>query len=116
MPFGRCGSSATDMTKGLQWVADPFRTEVERRSDGSLLLRPQGTLPEYPARLIDFLEHWATLAPERTAVARRGANGDWRRVSYCELLERVKRVAAGLASRDLSEQRPILIVSGNSIE
>ena len=52
------------MTAALHWVADPFRTEVERRSDGSLLLRPQGTLPKYPARLMDFLEHWAALAPE----------------------------------------------------
>ena len=104
------------MTAALQWVADPFRTEVERRSDGSLLLRPQGTLPEYPARLTDFLEHWAALAPERTLVARRGADGEWLRISYSDMLERVLRVAAGLASRDLSEQRPILILSGNSIE
>jgi feruloyl-CoA synthase len=32
------------------------------------------------------------------------------------MLDRVQRVAAGLASRNLSEQRPILILSGNSIE
>jgi feruloyl-CoA synthase len=104
------------MTHVLQWVADPFRTDVERRSDGSLLLRPQGTLAEHPSRLMDFLEHWARLAPERTLVARRGVNGEWHRVSYSEMLGRVKRVAAGLASRELSEQRPIVILSGNSIE
>ena len=67
------------MTQALQWVADPFRTEFEWRSDGSLLLRPQGTLAQYPSRLMDFLEHWARLAPERTLVARRGVNGEWRR-------------------------------------
>ena len=37
-------------------------------------------------------------------------------MSYSELLERVRRVAAGLATRNLSEERPILILSGNSIE
>ncbi len=101
---------------GLEWDADPFRTHVERRPDGELLLQPQGTLPEYPARLMDFLEHWARLAPDRVLVARRANGDEWRRVSYAAMLERVQRVAAGLARRNLSEQRPILIASGNSIE
>jgi feruloyl-CoA synthase len=104
------------MTQTLQWVADPFRTQFERRADGSLLLRPLGRLPESSARLTDFLEHWARLVPERILVARRAASGEWQRVSYSEMLDRVQRVAAGLASRDLSEERPILILSGNSIE
>ena len=102
--------------EALQWVADPFRTQFERRADGTLLLQPQGTLPEYPARLMDFLEHWARVAPDRVLVARRAAGGEWQHVSYSEILDRVRRVAAGLARRNLSEQRPILILSGNSIE
>jgi len=101
---------------GLEWEADPFRTQVERRADGELLLQPQGTLPEYPARLMDFLEHWARIVPDRVLVARRVTGGEWQRVSYAAMLARVQRVAAGLARRNLSEQRPLLIVSGNSIE
>jgi feruloyl-CoA synthase len=104
------------MTKALQWIADPFRTQIERRADGTLLLRPDGTLPESSARLMDYLEHWARLAPERIFVARRAAHGEWQRVSYAEMFARVQRIAAGLASRDLSQERPILILSGNSIE
>jgi feruloyl-CoA synthase len=100
----------------LQWIADPFRTRFERRSDGTILLQPQGVLHAYPPRHMDFLKQWATRASLRTAIARRAAGGGWQRVSYGELLERVRRVAAGLASRNLSEQRPILILSGNSIE
>jgi feruloyl-CoA synthase len=100
----------------LSWVADPFRTRFERRSDGALLLQPQGSLPAYPPRFMDFLKQWATRASLRTAVARRVAGGEWQRVSYGELLERVRRVAAGLVTRNLSAQRPILILSGNSIE
>jgi feruloyl-CoA synthase len=103
-------------TDELSWIADPFHTRFERRSDGTLLLQPQGTLREYPARFMDFLEHWAALAPERTLIARRAAGGEWQRVSYVEMLERVRRVAAGLVRRNLSAERPILILSGNSIE
>jgi feruloyl-CoA synthase len=101
---------------GLEWDPDPFRTHVERRADRQLLLRPQGTLPEYPARLLDFLERWARIAPDRVLVARRAAGREWQRVSYAAMLDRVQRVAAGLARRDLSAQRPILVASGNSIE
>src|SRR4051812_24455681 len=116
MQFGRWVSTATDMTETMHWIADPFRTQFERRGDGGLLLRPHGTLVESSARLMDFLDHWARLAPERILVARRAASGEWQRVSYSEMLDRVQRVAAGLASRDLSEERPVLILSGNSIE
>jgi feruloyl-CoA synthase len=100
----------------LSWVADAFRTRFERRSDGTLLLHPHGTLAAYPPRFMDFLKQWATRASLRTAIARRAAGGEWQRVSYGELLERVRRVAAGLVARNLSQQRPILILSGNSIE
>ncbi|WP_116811112.1 feruloyl-CoA synthase [Steroidobacter cummioxidans] len=100
----------------LDWTADPFHTRFEPRPNGSILLQPQGALPEYPARLMDWLAHWAGVAPERTLVARRVHGGDWKNVSYCEMLDRVRRVAAGLTIRNLSEQRPILIMSGNSIE
>ncbi|MGH8175764.1 MAG: feruloyl-CoA synthase [Steroidobacter sp.] len=100
----------------LHWTPDPFLTEVERRSDGTLLLRPRTSLGAHPARLMDRLEHWAQVAPDRTLVARRGSDGAWRNVTYREMLERVQRVAAGLMTRDLSAERPIVILSGNSIE
>lgn len=103
-------------TDALEWVADPFRTRFEWRADGALLLQPQGSPPEHPARLMDFLEHWARVAPDHVLVARRVAGVEWQHVSYAAMLERVQRVAAGLARRNLSEQRPILIASGNSIE
>jgi feruloyl-CoA synthase len=98
------------------WTPDEFLTEVERRDDGTMLLRPRGAMHAYPARLTDLLEHWAQVAPERTFVARRDAGGDWVRVSYAQMLARVQRVAAGLLAHDLSAERPVAILSGNSIE
>jgi feruloyl-CoA synthase len=98
------------------WTPDPFATQFERRDDGSLLLRPLGELAPTRPRLIDFLEHWARVAPDRTLVARRVSGGEWREVSYSQMLERVRRVAAGLSARALSAERPVVILSGNSIE
>ena len=102
--------------EALHWTPDPFHTEVERRQDGTVLLRPSASLSSYPERLTDWLEHWAHVAPQRVLVAKRGANGDWRTVTYRQMLDRVQRLAAGLLAHDLSAERPIAILSGNSIE
>jgi len=98
------------------WTADPFHTEVERRADGSMLLRPTQPLSPYPERLMDSLERWAKVAPQRVLVARRDSGGEWQKVTYQQMLTRVRRIAAGLLSRELSADRPIVILSGNGIE
>ena len=106
------------MSRGAAgWVPDPFATHFERRDDGSLLLEPLGKLAEMPPRLSDFLSKWAHTAPDRVFVARRApGGGPWREVTYAQMLERVQRVAGGLMERGLSAERPLVILSGNSIE
>ncbi|HEX2585897.1 MAG TPA: AMP-binding protein, partial [Steroidobacteraceae bacterium] len=104
------------MTAALQWTPDAFATEVERRSDGSMLLRPRASIAAYPPQLTDKLVEWAQRTPDATLVARRNRDGEWERVSYSQMLSRVQRLAAGLATYNLSADRPILILSGNSIE
>jgi feruloyl-CoA synthase len=98
------------------WTPDPFATHFERRGDGSLLLRPLRELAPFAPRLMDSLEYWSRATPAQVLVARRDAGGSWRTVSYEEMLARVKRVAGGLLMRPLSAERPIVILSGNSIE
>lgn len=101
---------------GLGWTPNPFLQDFEKRADGCLLIRPKAALPPYPARTMDRLEHWATVAPDRVFVARRGVDGVWVKLTYREMLERVRRIAAGLITRNLSPERPIAILSGNGIE
>jgi feruloyl-CoA synthase len=98
------------------WTPDPFATQYERRVDGSLILRPVREIRPYPARLADSLEYWAHAAPGRVLVAQRDNGQAWRQVSYQQMLERVRRVAGGLLARKLSADRPIVILSDNSIE
>jgi feruloyl-CoA synthase len=98
------------------WQPSDFSADAVWRDDGSLLLTPRAPLGAYPLRLTDCLVKWASVAPQRTFVARRGARGDWRLVSYAEALRRVRSLAAGLSRLGLSAERPLLILSGNSIE
>jgi feruloyl-CoA synthase len=99
-----------------RWTENPFLTDVESRPDGSLVLRPRAALGPYPLRMMDTLEHWAAVAPDRVLVARRGRGDEWTTLTYRQMLERVRRVAAGLVMRPLSADRPIVILSGNSLE
>jgi feruloyl-CoA synthase len=94
----------------------PADTIIERRADGAILARSPHALPPYPAKLTERLEQWADTAPDRTFLAERTASSTWRTVSYAEALRRVRGVAQALLDRRLSNDRPVVILSGNSIE
>lgn len=89
---------------------------VETRPDGALVLRSTEALQSYPERLSDKLAFWAKEAPDRVFVAKRVNGGDWRTITFAQMLERAQRVAQALATRDLSPQRPIAILSDNDLE
>ena len=88
----------------------------EHRPDGTIRLTSPHALAPYPAKLTGRLEYWAAAAPERTYLAQRTAAPGWRKMSYGETLEQVRRIGAALLRRDLSPERPIAILSGNDIE
>ena len=85
-------------------------------SDGVHHLRSQEPLQPYPARLTDRLEEWARHAPDRVQVAKRGPDGEWRKITYAQMLERVRRIGQALAQRGLSADRPIAILSDNDLD
>jgi feruloyl-CoA synthase len=93
----------------------PCNTVVEWRGD-VLYARSPHRLPAYAARLTDRLEHWAAQAPGRAFLCRRDAGGSWVRLTYGSALVRVRSIAAALIDRGLSSDRPVVILSGNSIE
>jgi feruloyl-CoA synthase len=94
---------------------DPAVT-IDRRDDGTFYLRPKTALADYPARLTDRLHHWAKAEPHRVFMAERDALSGWRQISYAQLLASTRRIASALLARGLSAERPIVILSGNSID
>ena len=89
---------------------------IERRADGCIVMRSTEPLGEYPARLSDRLLHWAQVAPDRTVVARRVEGGDWHRVSYAQAHAAARSIAQALIDRGLSAERPVAVLSENSID
>jgi feruloyl-CoA synthase len=88
---------------------------IERRDDGTIYLRPKIALGDYPHRLTDRLHHWASTEPNRIFMAERDGGG-WRQITYAELLTSSRHIASGLLARGLSAEKPIVILSGNSID
>ena len=83
---------------------------------GILHMRSLETLEPMPERLLDRLVHWAQVRPEHTFIAARDSDGEWRRISYAQMLEDVRAIAQSLLVYGLGAERPLAILSGNDIE
>jgi feruloyl-CoA synthase len=94
----------------------PASVEVERKPDGTILLRSPRALDPYPEKLTERLAHWGEAAPERIFLAQRDRTGAWRSATYGAAFASVRAIAAALLERELSPERPIAILSGNDIE
>ncbi|MEZ4589266.1 MAG: feruloyl-CoA synthase [Gemmatimonadales bacterium] len=94
----------------------PPRVVVEREADGSMTLRSPDPLGD-PGRVVgDWLERWAVEAPDRPFLLERGADRRWVGPTYAEAYEAVWRIAGGLLARGLGPDRPVAILSDNSVE
>ena len=90
---------------------------VDERPDGTLLLR--SPIPfEQPAvaTVSEWLVHWARERPDGAIFGQRDSNGEWRRISYRDMWQRVQALGSALLSMGLTAQRPLMMLSGNSIE
>jgi feruloyl-CoA synthase len=88
---------------------------VERRRDGTIVLRSIHEPGEHARHTSEALRRWAGVAPDRTMLAER-APGGWRRVTYAEAQGAVDRIAQSLLDRGLSGTRPVMILSDNGVD
>ncbi|HEY9462885.1 MAG TPA: AMP-binding protein, partial [Vicinamibacterales bacterium] len=92
----------------------PARLDVERGANGSMILRSPEPLAPFARAVGDWLVQWAAAAPDRSFLAERRGD-DWRRVTYHEALEAVRRIGGSLLARGLTASTPVAILCDNSI-
>ena len=88
---------------------------VEPLSGGGVILRSRVPLGPIPRSIGEWLERWAAEAPERAFLVERDQAGAWRSFTYGAALAGARSIAAALLQRTLGPERPIMILSENSI-
>lgn len=94
----------------------PTKTSKTLYADGSIRLRLEQPLGEFPEKLTDKLVYWAQTQPDRTFLARRNATGDWVRYSYRQTLQAVRSLGQYLLNQQLRPDDTLVILSENSLE
>jgi feruloyl-CoA synthase len=90
---------------------------ADRRSDGSIILQSTMPLREAARCVGDWLEHWARQAPDRIFLGDRASvDAPWTTVTYKDALKQVRSAAAWILAQGLSAERPLVILSDNSVE
>jgi feruloyl-CoA synthase len=94
----------------------PPAVEVTPLADGGCVLRSPQALGPYGRCVGEYLVHWGTTTPGQLFLAERGADGRFRELRYGEALAQVRAIGQALLRRRLSAERPIAILSDNSID
>jgi feruloyl-CoA synthase len=90
---------------------------VERRDDGSIRLKSMTPLQPAARCIGDWLEHWARQTPDRIFLGERSSiDAPWTTITYKDALRQVRSTGAWILSQGISAQRPLVILSDNSIE
>ena len=90
---------------------------ADRRPDGTIRLKSTAPLQPHARCVGDWLEHWAQQTPDRIFLGERsGADAPWTTLTYRDALRQVRSVAAWILAQGLSAERPLVILSDNSID
>ena len=101
------------MHSNLQFA--PREVSVEKRGDGSLLLRSPERLGLTARCVTEWLVRWALEAPSRDFLCER-KDERWRRVSYLEAYGAARILGQALLNLGLGPERPAAILSDNGID
>src|SRR5689334_15508609 len=93
----------------------PAKVAMEKRADGTLLLRSPQQLGPYARCVTEWLSQWSDRAPTRVFLAERSAQG-WRKISYREAYGAARRIGQALLDRGLGAERPVAILSDNGVD
>ena len=90
--------------------------DIVTRDDGSIVMEQKAGLPPHLPTLADYLDKWADATPDQVWIARRDQGAEWRKITYGEARGIARRIGASLLEMGLGPDRPLLILSGNSLE
>lgn len=100
-----------DQQTGLNLM--PHSVDLSRHG-GDLVLSSKIPLAPAVDRTADWLHYWATKTPDHVFLSERSETG-WRDVTFKQALAAVRAIATSLRARNMGQETPIVILSGNSV-
>jgi len=95
----------------------PVKIAATEAPGGALVIRSELPLEPYEANLGALLRRSAAAVPERPFLAERDHDQTrWRHLSYGEAAAHAEALGQALLERGLGPERPLLILSGNSLD
>ena len=88
---------------------------ITQRPDGTILMANADTLMGYLPTLADYLDKWAADTPDTIFLGCRDEQGQWETITYAEALHQTRCVASALLALGLCADRPLVILSKNSL-
>jgi feruloyl-CoA synthase len=90
---------------------------AERRADGSIIVKSTAPLQAHARCVGDWLEQWGRQTPEKIFLGERtNAEAPWTTLTYRDALRQVRSLASWILAQGLSADRPLVILSDNSID
>ena len=89
---------------------------MERRDDGTIILASRRPVPEWEPSITAVLRKRAAEHPDRPLAAQRDAEDRWVTLTYGEARRAATRSRARSLELGLGPERPVMILSGNSLE
>lgn len=118
-PFLKIKTIKIDIRAISDFTTNPTsETPNPKYTEGGVILKSTVELKKSPHRMTQRLIHWAKKSPNKVFIGQRsplGAGG-WRTLTYAQTYEKVKTIAQYLLRTNLSPERPLAILSENSIE
>jgi feruloyl-CoA synthase len=94
----------------------PPLVSIEGSPESGYLFTSAVPLQPYRENLGQMLRHWTEHAPERIFLGERQSDGKWWLLNYSEVSCLADAIAQALLDRRLGPYRPVMILSGNSID
>jgi feruloyl-CoA synthase len=90
--------------------------EMERRDDRSIILRSRQPLTTWETSIPAVLRRRAREHPDRPLAAQRDPDDQWVTLSYGEAARQADMLAGAFLELGLGPEKPLMILSGNSLE
>ncbi len=90
----------------------PVDLDIERRADGTILIRSKVPLKAYDANIPAAFAKRAEISGDKPALAQRGADGEWVFTSFAQLKRDMDAATQWLMN--VEQAGPVLILAGNT--